>query len=197
MATPPRYAICDPVTGIVVQTGSAQVADVPAFLADNRAVLITEANYNVLKSGTWRLVNGALIAVPPPVPKLADTKATAVDMIDRAAENARQAWLSRGAGQAMEYIMTDREARAASAAPDPLDPAKYPFLVAEQHALAAAGQVVSLRVVASNVLALCDAWVAVGAQIKQVRRTAKLKVDAAADAAAIKVILDQIFWPKP
>lgn len=119
-------------------------------------------------------------------------------MVDTAAETARQAFLTPGAGQAMEYEATRREAAAAEDDPaDPLDAAKYPMLEAERLALDAVGQTESLIDIAAGVRLSSEAWSAAGSAIKRVRREAKLKIDAAMTAAEIRAILDAVAWPEP
>ncbi len=130
------------------------------------------------------------------VPDLTTAKAAACAAIDAQAERRRQAVITPGAGQSLEYQHTAEEAARAVAAPDPLDPATYLFLVAEQEALAATVGNIPLRDVAAAVLADRATWLAYGAAIKSVRRRAKLKIGAATSAAGVAVVLAGVTWPE-
>jgi hypothetical protein len=125
-------------------------------------------------------------------------KAAARARVNAAAEAARQAYITPGAGQALEYQATETEARTLLALPDPAaaDPAALPFLVAEQAALASQGQRVTLSQVAAQVLALASAWAQAGARIKELRRGAVLAIDAAANPVEIEAA-EVIDWPRP
>ncbi|NDY56633.1 hypothetical protein G3N56_07740 [Desulfovibrio sulfodismutans] len=128
-------------------------------------------------------------------PGLDAVKAAACVAIDAEAERRRLLVLTPGAGQSLEYQHTAEEAARAVAAPDPLDPAAYPFLAAEQEALEAAVGVVTLREVAAAVLADRAAWLAYGAAVKAVRRRGKLLVCAAASHLAVLAESAGIEWP--
>ncbi|NDY56766.1 hypothetical protein G3N56_08415 [Desulfovibrio sulfodismutans] len=127
---------------------------------------------------------------------LETAKAAACAAIDAEAERRRLMVLTPGQGQAMEYQHTAEEAARAVAAPDPLDPAAYPFLAAEQEALLATIGEVGLRDVAVAVLTDRAAWMAYGAAIKAVRRRAKLQIREAADVAAVAAVELGIEWPE-
>jgi hypothetical protein len=145
--------------------------------------------------GPNRLWDGtAWIETPPPIEEIrADARAE----VDRQAEDARRRFITPGSGQALEYEQTRAEAEAADLAADPLDPAVFPMLEAERAALEAAGVTVTLRQVCQQVLAEFAAWQATGAEIKRVRRTAKLQIAAAPDRAAVDAILAGLAWPTP
>jgi hypothetical protein len=120
---------------------------------------------------------------------LAQVRVGALLEIDAAAENARGAFITRGAGQAMEYLATEAEARAFDAgAPGP-----FPFLEAERDAQAGS---VTLAQVSATVLAQAEAWATVGAAIKRIRRAGKMQVEAAETVEAIAVALAGIQWPQ-
>jgi hypothetical protein len=123
---------------------------------------------------------------------LAASIAAAQVAVDDAAEARRQDFLTPGAGQALEYQQSRAEAVAALAAPEPLDPAAYPMLAAEQAALAAAGvaPLPSLRAVAESVRQADERWTAIGAAIKEVRRAAKLALAAAPTEARVQALAD-------
>ncbi len=78
-----------------------------------------------------------------------------------------------------------------------VDPADYPWLLAEQQALATIGVVVSLEMVAEAVLATMASWNTAGSAIKRIRREAKLKVSVATTSDAISVVLGGLSWPQP
>jgi hypothetical protein len=119
---------------------------------------------------------------------LAEVRAGALAEIDAGAEVARGAFITRGAGQAMEYLATEAEARAFDAgAPGP-----FPFLEAERDAL---GGTVTLAQVSAAVVAQANAWAVVGSTIKRVRRGAKMRVEAATTVEEIAVALADVEWP--
>ena len=127
-------------------------------------------------------------------PTLDDAKAVAKATIDDAAEAARRRWITPGSGQALEYEQTRSEAEAAQSAADPLDAADYPHLEAERLALESVGTALTLREVAQSVIDTEAAWTTASAEIKRLRRTAKLQVDAAASEAEINGLVG-ISWP--
>jgi len=133
-------------------------------------------------------------------PSLADHKATAAKRVDDAAEAARLAWLTPGAGQATEYMRGEDEARQILALPvvSNLQPNQYPFVVAEQRAQAeVTGTTRTLRQIATEIVAQADTWRTVGSEIKRIRRTAKLRIDAAMTIAAVDAAAAGLSWPKP
>jgi len=72
----------------------------------------------------------------------------------------------------------------------------YKFVAAELAARAAAGMPATAQAVAEEIVAQADAWKSALAEIKEVRRTAKLKIDAAADVATMAGIMSDLVWPK-
>lgn len=121
---------------------------------------------------------------------LAQVRAGALAEIDAAAESARGAFITRGAGQAMEYLATEAEARAFMAgAAGP-----FPFLDAERDAL---GGAVTLAQVAAEVLAQAAAWQVVGGAIKRTRRAGKLAIEASGSVEDIALALAAVTWPQP
>lgn len=133
-------------------------------------------------------------------PDLAALKAAALVRIDAEAEAARLAFVTGGAGQALEYQATEAEGRAAvaaHAAGETLDPARYPFVAAEATAFAEVGVTVSLVDAAFQVVALAEAWAATGSHIKALRRGAKLRVEAATTPAEVAAAARGIPWPVP
>lgn len=123
---------------------------------------------------------------------LAKMKADATVAVDRGAEMARLRFITSGAGQALEYQATEAEARRAVVDPSP-DFAGYPFLAAEWHAGGNVGGVVDI---ADVVLVQTAAWQMVGSEIKRLRRTAKIAIDAATSAAEVAAAAN-ISWPAP
>lgn len=120
---------------------------------------------------------------------LAIMKARAMQEVDAAAEAARTRWITPGAGQAMEYLLTEAEARAYEAgAPGP-----FPLLEAERDARRG---VPSLSGVAAEVVALGAAWRRAAAEIKRMRRAAKIAVEAAKSPAEVAKAT-AVQWPAP
>lgn len=133
------------------------------------------------------------LRLPPAA--LAKIRNAAAAKIDADAEAARAAWATPGAGQMQEYIETCAEAAAVVTASDPLVPASFPMLVAEQTAQAAVGNVLSLGQIAALVLARSAACRVGIAAIKAARRTAKLRIDAATTAAEVTSVVNGVVWP--
>lgn len=149
--------------------------------------------------------NGTEIVARPsdaPVPAggaaedLDAAKDAAVMAIDAEAERRRLLVLTPGSGQALEYQHTADDAARAEAAPDPLTPGAYPFLAAEQAALARVGVALSLRQVADLVVYQRATWLAYGAAVKAARRGAKLAVDEAATPLDVAVVMADVVWPE-
>ena len=150
----------------------------------------------------------ALVQPPPPPgivrtwvyalpPDVAQARAQAAREVDQRAEAARLRWLTPGYGQVLEYDATAREALALQAAGWIGVAADHPFLAAEQLALADAGHAATLREVAEAVLIQAGGWKSVGAAIKRLRRSAKLRIEAAASVAEIAAILASLTYPEP
>ena len=136
-----------------------------------------------------------LAAAPP----LAHIKAQACSRIDATAEKMRQGVLTPGSGQAIEYQKTCTEAvaaLAAAAAGTELTVTAYPFLAAEQTALTATTGSVTLLQVAQAVAADVTATNATLAAIKAARRTGKLAINAATDAAGVAAAEAAVVWPE-
>ena len=145
----------------------------------------------------WRGQRWSITKVPPPGRRLEPLRQAAAARVDAEAERARLGFITGGAGQALEYDATRREAEAATAASDPLDAKDWPMLEAERRALADSGAAnPSLRDVVAEIAAQLAAWTAAGAEIKRLRRTAKLKIERAATPEAIARAAT-IGWPKP
>lgn len=199
--------------------------DLEAFLADTTThetalahlQALVDERYQFGPDGTWGTVepNGltrlgltvaeavALGAVDREIaepeysgPPLEEAKAAACAAIDAEAERRRLLVITPGAGQALEYQHTAEEAARVVAAPDPLIAAAYPFLAAEQTALASTVGEIPLRDVAVAVLADRAAWLAYGAAIKAVRRKAKMEINAATTPADVAAVAAGVTWPE-
>lgn len=104
--------------------------------------------------------------------------------IDAQAELVRQRFLTPGAGQAMTYQRKEAEARAWLAD----DSVPTPFLSAE-----APARGMTVAALAAEVVALADAWVAVGSVIEGLRMGGKAALADATTLGAI-VAAAQIDW---
>ena len=111
--------------------------------------------------------------------------------VDQAAENERLKYITPGAGQAMTYQQKVDEARAFKVASNP-KAADYPVLSSEVGITAE-----TLSEVSDIVLTAFAQWQHIGAAIETVRLGAKRDLDAAADEAAARAIVDAIEWPQP
>lgn len=128
-------------------------------------------------------------------PPLAQCRAEAISQIDRAAETARLAFITDGAGQALVYRRKSDQARACLAQYDAQNqpPAgMFPALEAEVGITAA--DVVD---VAATVVALEDAWAAIADAIEAIRLGAKRDVGLAPTPNTINNIVSAIVWPTP
>ena len=144
-----------------------------------------------LIEGQWRQTWATRAETPE---ELVAAKAAAAAEVDAAAEAARLRFITPGAGQSLEYAATEAEARAFVAANGAGDPDDWPWINAER---LAAGGAATMAQVAQQVLALADAWRATGAEIKRVRRAAKLQVEAATTIAAVRAAVTGAAWPQP
>jgi hypothetical protein len=182
--------------GSLLQLGRCLPAEVPGQLVPEGCTLVQVTDEQAaLLAGSlsrWLWQEGELVAAPDTTP-IETLRARALVGIDAAAERARLRFITGGAGQALEYQATEAEARAYDGTGVAED---WPWLAAEQAALAAAGQAVSLTDVAEMAIGLADAWRATGAAIKALRRTAKLQVEAATTAAEIRTAAT-VSWPSP
>jgi len=118
-------------------------------------------------------------------------KSRAMQEIDRQAEQVRNRFITPGAGQAMEYLATEEEARELRALPAEaeIEPADFPLVAAE---MAVRGG--TMADAATRVLLAAAAWRQVGAQIKQLRLAGK---DAVAAAETLEEVWEaaSIEWP--
>lgn len=177
--------------GFVRGWGQADVeteADIAAILSVPGRVHVDAAIIAQYKSGgTWGWNGETLVTMALPV-DIERERAAALWQADQAAEASRRPFLSAGAGQALEYLLTLEEARSYLAASNPNE-ADFPLLGAEVAALTACGQVSTLAAVARGVVAADKATRRALAWIKTKRRIAKIKTRAATDAAGIDAAL--------
>lgn len=139
----------------------------------------------------WRLVDGVL--QPPstfPV-DIEQLRANLKAAVDAEAEIERLKYITPGSGQAMTYQQKVSEAQDLKAAANPLV-ADYPILSSEVGITAE-----TLAEVADVVLLAFAQWQQIGAAIESIRLGAKRDIDAAADEAAARAIVDAIEWPQP
>jgi hypothetical protein len=172
----------------------ATVADKAAAMVASRPTLrsISETDYTTIKAGgRWSYTNDVLTAGWPDDTVLATSQIKAKTSIDNAAETARSVTLTTGSGMAYEYRQTEADAVAYLAGPTTV----HPWLDAEQTAQAAVGNVMTLQQVAELVMSKIAADTALHSNIKQIRRTAKLRVEAATTAAQVQSVLDGLVWP--
>lgn len=126
---------------------------------------------------------------------IAEVQAEACAKIDAAAETARLAFITPGAGQALVYQRKEAQARACLAAYDAQNqpPAgTYPALEAEVGITGA-----DTVGVATVVAGMADAWAAIGDSIEAIRLGAKKAVGEAAAPADIPPIVAAVEWPSP
>lgn len=121
---------------------------------------------------------------PEPVvpPSLEAAKQQATATVNAAAEATRLLFVTPGSGQAMVYLLKEREAHAYIAAGSPANPpaGSYPLLEAEIAAAADADDPPeTLASQAAAVIAQADAWAAVGASIERHRRARVRQIDKA------------------
>lgn len=162
------------------------------------AVEISSAEHKAMLEG--QSIGGRIVADTDGKPQLAfdnveaslsAIKSSLKGQIDSLAENERLKYITPGAGQAMTYQQKVDEARAFKNASSP-NAADYPVLSSEVGITAE-----TLSEVADVVLAAFAQWQQIGAAIEAVRLGAKRDIDAAADEAAARVIVDTIEWPQP
>lgn len=130
-----------------------------------------------------------LVVVPPETVRgatldLSALRAAVIQQIDIQAEQARQVFLTPGAGQAMTYQRKEAEARAWVADHS----APVPFLAAE-----AAARTVPIAELAAAVIKRADRWTAAGSAIEALRIGAKAAVGNALTLGAI-VAARRIEW---
>lgn len=140
-------------------------------------------------------IGAALAAIAqedaPPVPSLADYRASAALLIDAEAGAARSRFITVTPGQEMTYLEKVTQARAFGADEDP-DQTDYPLIYGE---IGITGE--SAAEVAGVILGRYLLWQQIGALIEQERLTAKRDVALAETPEAIAEIIDGLTWPLP
>jgi len=185
--------------GFVTNRGftSPAAACVVAEAGGGQIVLRREQAERLAQLKYARWVDGDIVPSDAPAVDMTRVKARALAMIDGAAERARLAWITPGAGQALEYEATAAEATLYLADPHAAVQAGIPMLEAEVAARTAFGEETSLKRVAEVVMRKRADWTAAAAQIKRVRLEAKMRIDAATDPAEIDAALAGVEWPSP
>ena len=173
----------------VIGSGAVQGAEAIAVTLGKpgRVEVSAEIAAQLRQGGAW-VWNGSALE-PAPAAMTEDDRARALWEADHMAEAARRPFLSAGAGQAMEYLLTLDEAQRFIGYAGPAS--DYPLLAAEQSALQAAGQTVPLATVAANIVAADRATRQQLAAIKLARRVRKTAIRAATTPAEINAALDQ------
>lgn len=166
------------------------------FLPPEAVVISLEEEATIMGGGDWQFTPGGDLEPAIPTISVALAKDHAIRKIDGEAELARAQYLTVGSGQALEYQQTEAEGRAYKAAGYPtFDANEYPFIAAEINAIyAATGLTISPSDTADTIIAQADAWRSVGSQIKEIRRSAKMKISMATTHAEVKAA-SQVVWP--
>ena len=123
-------------------------------------------------------------------PSLDALRQQAMAQVDAAAERARLALITPGAGQALVYERKRAEAERMAADADP-QVRDYPLLAAEVGITAP-----TLAEVGAAVRTTTADWIAAAAAIEAVRLRAKAAIAAAATPPAIRAAA-QVAWPTP
>lgn len=190
-----RFALYRTSDGVVLSFGDAPAETFAVQAGAGQAVLAIDT---IPVSGAWAVSGGALVPateIDLPVPIL---KKRAAAAINTAAEAARGNFITLGAGQALEYVETEKEARAYMAAGYPAFVATdWPYINAELQARRDAGETTLTATTATNdILAQADAWRTAGAAIKRLRRRALIAIGAATTAAQVAAAAT-VTWPSP
>lgn len=126
-------------------------------------------------------------------------KAAIIEQLNKAAEEARLAWVTPGSAKSLEYDAKRREAEAILAdVANGVTPeaTNYPFA-----ARRAARLGLTLEAVAREWQAKASAWAAAAAEIADLTEAAKADIIALDDQAAFdadaRAIIDAIKWPVP
>lgn len=190
MIDEPDYpSLPDGIAGFVYEPGRRHAAfDIEG---NTRAGTILEATLDgyIAKAATYAASMAARHA--PPALTFGEIKTSALASVDRAAEAARLRWVTPGEVKQAIYTQKAAEADRLAQDADP-DPADYPLLAPE-----AAARGLALTEFGAVVRSTRDTWLAVAGQIEASAVTAKAAISAAADAAAVQAILDNLSWPAP
>ena len=117
---------------------------------------------------------------------LADAQAAAEARIDEAAGRARARYITVTPGQEATYVEKGRQAEAYRAAGYPADLTSYPWIQAEVNATGKTPQQA-----ADDILAQRDQWIALGAQIEELRIKGKSDIRSATTKAQVRQLADQ------
>lgn len=174
---------------VVIGGGLVQGAEaISVTLAVPGRVQVTADVAAQLRTGGLWVWNGAAL-IAAPVPALTnDDRMRGLGQADNWAEAKRRDYVTAGAGQAMEYLLTLDEARAYLAATTPAA-IDFPLLAGELAAITACGKASDMASVARAVMAADKATRVALATIKTKRRIAKIVVRAAVDATSIDAAL--------
>ena len=163
-------------------------ADIAAILSVPGRVHVDAAIIAQYKAGgTWGWDGAALVAMALPV-DIERERAASLWQADQTAEAARRSFLSAGAGQALEYVLTLLEAQQALAAATTVA-GEFPLLAAELRAQTEAGGNPTLLDIARQIDAVDKSTRIALAAIKLRRRRAKIVIRAAADVGAMQSAL--------
>jgi len=164
-------------------------------------IMVTAEQYERMKGMAQpRWVDGDVVDAGPADDALDRLKQRVKRTVDIQAEEARQAWVTPGSGQAFEYDLVAAEAQRLLASyrgegDAPFD--DFPLLAAEYTARATAGSPRSFRDLAEAVMARRRDFIVAIADIRQTRLEAKLRIDAATDARQIEDALAGVEWLRP
>lgn len=177
-------------------TGPAFYDDAIPVPVPENAIEVSEAEREALltalnSGGSVEMISGKPSPVAPPAEDLATVKVALCRNVDALAETERLKYITPGNGQAMTYQQKVAEAQAFKATSNP-QPSDYPILSSEVGITAG-----TLDEVADIVLAAFAQWQQIGAAIEGIRLGAKRDIDAAANEAAARAIVDAIEWPQP
>lgn len=166
---------------------------IPVLIPED-AISVSEADrealLNVINSGgSFELVNGKPVPVPPEPELLSVIKVALRQHVDAQAEAERLKYITPGTGQAMTYQQKVAEAQAFKAASNP-KPTDYPILASEAGITAP-----TLAEVADTVLAAYRQWQEIGARIEAVRLGAKRDIDESMTEKAARAVVESISWP--
>jgi len=108
--------------------------------------------------------------------------------IDTEAGKTRAKYITVAPGQEATYISKEKQARDYVAAGYPsANVVQYPYVLAEAESIYGLNPTAAqIKTECDNIIAQANAWAVLGATIERVRRTGKIAVSAAADAAAIE-----------
>lgn len=158
-----------------------------ALAKPGRVQVTAKVSAQLRTGGTWRWDGQALEAIALPV-DIERERAAALWEADQAAEAQRRPFLSAGAGQALEYVLTLLEAQQALAAASTVA-GDFPLLAAELSAQTGAGGNPTLLDVARQIVAVDKSTRIALAAIKLRRRRAKIVIRTAADLGAMQSAL--------